>query len=173
MDLSEVGRKVRAGRKAKRLTQAQLAGMTGVSRATVNSLEKGTIRELGFRKVNAILKAFGQELSPVKAANGTEQGRKFLRRMARRYIWWQPPGESVRDPRRVVAQVMDLGTLEDIRMLAGTVGKRELIEVLGHARPGWFHPKSWAFWHTALWGSAPGDIPPMPTRRSRDLPDPA
>lgn len=173
MDLSEVGERVRAGRKGKGFTQAQLAEMTGVSRATVNSLEKGTIRELGFHKVNAILKAFGQELAPAPAANDTAQRREILRRMARRYIWWQPPDESVREPRRVAAQVMDLGTLEDIRMLAGTVGKHEMIEVLRHARPGWFHPKSWVFWHTALGESTPGVIPPMPTRRSRDLPDPA
>jgi len=77
------------------------------------------------------------------------------------------------DPRRVIAQVMDVGSLEDFQSLAGAVGRNTLIGVLKQAQPGWFRPRSWAFWHTAL-GLATGDshIPPIPSRKPDALPDP-
>jgi len=96
-----------------------------------------------------------------------------MKRMAQRYIWWQPPEASVRDPRRVLAQVMDVGTLEDIQAMAEVVGSDTLIAVLKHAGPGWFRPRSWAFWHTALGLATSGRVPPIPSRRSDALPDPA
>ena len=93
--------------------------------------------------------------------------------MAHRYIWWQTPGASVRDPLRVIAQVMDMGTLEDIQEAAAVLGKRRMAEVLDHARSGWFHPKSWAFWNIALGRTSSAKIPPIPARRRDALPDPA
>jgi hypothetical protein len=92
--------------------------------------------------------------------------------MARRYIWWQTAEASIKDPHRVIAQIMDLGTLEDIQEVAAVFGKRRMAEVLKDARPGWFHPKSWVFWHTALKRTAPGRIPPIPARKRDALPDP-
>jgi len=34
--------------------------------------------------------------------------------LARRLIWWKPPAEALRQPERLLAQVMKLGTWEDI-----------------------------------------------------------
>ncbi|GAB4236882.1 MAG: hypothetical protein OHK0028_13990 [Deltaproteobacteria bacterium] len=97
-----------------------------------------------------------------------------MKRMAQRYVWWQPPDASVADPRRVLAQVMDVGTLDDIQAPVRAVGRNTLIEVQRQAQPGWFRPRSWAFRHTAL-EVATGDrrIPPIPSRRHDALPDPA
>ena len=39
-----------------------------------------------------------------------------LEQLARRLIWWKPPEESLRRPERVIAQVMALGTWDDIEM---------------------------------------------------------
>jgi hypothetical protein len=67
-----------------------------------------------------------------------------MKRMAQRYVWWQPPEASVADPRRVIAQVMDVGTLEDIQALAKAVGRNA--------------------WHTVLGLATAGRIPPIPAR---------
>jgi transcriptional regulator with XRE-family HTH domain len=174
MMLSEIGTRIRSERMRKGLTQARLAEMAGLSRATLNGLETGTVRELGFHKLDAILGILGLELAPTRARKGTGTSSVLMKRMAQRYIWWQPPGVSIRDPRRVIAQVMDVGTLEDIQALAGAVGRNALTGILKQAQPGWFRPRSWAFWHTAL-GLATDDgrIPPIPSRRPDALPDPA
>jgi len=174
MELSEIGNRIRSERRRKGLTQARLAENSGLSRATLNGLEKGTVRELGFHKLDAILGILGLELAPTRARKGTGPSHVLMKRMAQRYLWWQPPGVSMTDPRRVIAQVMDVGTLEDLQALAEAVGRNTLIGVLKQAQPGWFRPRSWAFWHTAL-GLATDDshIPPIPSRRPDALPDPA
>lgn len=41
------------------LTQTALAGAAGVSRATLDALENGRTRELGFSKINKLLAALG------------------------------------------------------------------------------------------------------------------
>lgn len=191
MDLREIGKAIRSARQAKGMTQEALAARAGVSRATVNGLERGAVRELGFHKVEGILKAVGLGLAAAPAsgkrsagvasyfpsfapgAGGFGSRRSLLRKLAQRYIWWQRPEEALRDPRRVIAQAMDAGTLEDMQRLAAAVGTQELTDILSHARPGWFRPKSWAFWHTALGVSRGGAVPPVPVRRTDDLPDPA
>lgn len=173
MRLLEIGNRIRSERRTKGLTQARLAEAAGLSRATLNGLEKGTVRELGFHKVDAILGILGLELAPARAKKGTGPSPVLMKRMAQRYIWWQPPRVSVGDPRRVVAQVMDVGTLEDIQALSVEVGRETLIDVLKHAEPGWFRPRSWAFWHTALGLGTSNRVPPIPSRRPDALPDPA
>ena len=173
MELSEIGNRIRSERRKKGFTQARLAEETGLSRATLNGLENGTVRELGFHKLGAILGILGLELAPTRARKGTGPSPVLMKRMAQRYIWWQPPEASLRDPRRVIAQVMDVGTIEDIHALARDVGRNTLTGVLKQARPGWFRPRSWAFWHIALGRTTAGRIPPIPSRRPDDLPDPA
>ena len=172
MELSEIGNRIRSERRRKGLTQARLAENSGLSRATLNGLEKGTVRELGFHKLDAILGILGLELAPTRARKGTGPSHVLMKRMAQRYLWWQPPGVSMTDPRRVIAQVMDVGTLEDLQALAEAVGRNTLIGVLKQAQPGWFRPRSWAFWHTALGLATASRIPPIPSRRPDALPDP-
>ena len=173
MRLREIGNRIRSERRRKGFTQARLAEEAGLSRATLNGLETGTVRELGFHKLDAVLGILGLELAPTRARKGTGPSPVLMNRMAQRYIWWQPPDVSVADPRRVIAQVMDVGTFEDIQALAKAVGRPTLTGVLKQARPGWFRPRSWAFWHTALGLATAGRIPPIPSRRPDALPDPA
>lgn len=173
MRLREIGNRIRSERTRKGLTQARLAEEAGLSRATLNGLEQGTVRELGFHKIDAILGILGLELAPARAKKGTGPSPVLVKRMAQRYVWWQPTEAFLADSRRVIAQVMDVGTLEDIQELVNTVGRNRLIGVLKQARPGWFRPRSWAFWHTALGRTTAGRIPPIPSRRPDALPDPA
>jgi len=84
---------------------------------------------------------------------------------AAKYIWWQTPEEAARRPRRVMAQVMDLGTFADVRSLEVAAGPDALAEVIRQAEPGWFSPRSWHFWHRRLGLLASGVVPAMPVRR--------
>jgi transcriptional regulator with XRE-family HTH domain len=173
MRLQEIGNRIRSERRKKGLTQARLAEEAGLSRATLNGLEKGTVKELGYHKLDAILGILELELAPTRAKKGAGRSSALMKRMALRYIWWQPPEADGVDPWRVIAQVMDIGTLEDIQALADAVGRNSLIGVINQARPGWFRPRSWAFWHTALETAIAGRIPPVPSRKPDALPDPA
>ncbi|MGZ8474538.1 MAG: helix-turn-helix domain-containing protein [Candidatus Deferrimicrobiaceae bacterium] len=71
MELTEIGSRIRSERRKKGLTQARLAEKAGLSRATLNGLEMGTVRELGFHKLEAILGILGLELAPTRARKGT------------------------------------------------------------------------------------------------------
>ena len=89
-----------------------------------------------------------------------------LKPYARRYIWWQTPEEAVRDPHRLMAQVMDIGTFEDARDLIRLVGETRLREVLEQSQAGWLRPCSWSYWHYRLGlAETEQDIPPLPERR--------
>jgi transcriptional regulator with XRE-family HTH domain len=62
MTYQELGTELVALRKSKRLSQQALADSVGVSRATINALEKGRSIDVGIRKVIKILEYFDQEL---------------------------------------------------------------------------------------------------------------
>ena len=94
--------------------------------------------------------------------------RKFpeeVRTLAARYLWWQSAEESLARPRRVIAQVLDLGTMEDCALIERHFTRTELRAALRHAEPGWFRPRSWTYWHYRLgltpWG---GEVPEPPSR---------
>jgi hypothetical protein len=84
---------------------------------------------------------------------------------ARKYIWWQSPEDAARDPRRLIAQVMNLGTFEDVMALRRLVGVATLVETLRDARPGEFSDRSWHYWHLILDAAPLHQIPPQPVRQ--------
>ncbi len=59
MRIQELGSEIRRVRQARGLTQAQLARAAGLSRETLNLLESGLVRDLGIRKVLAVLDHLG------------------------------------------------------------------------------------------------------------------
>jgi hypothetical protein len=81
--------------------------------------------------------------------------------VARRVVWFKEPAEALADPVHFLAHVMTYGTIEDLMALRSMVGKEEFCEVLDHAPPGVFDPRSWAYWNLKC-GRQP--VPPMPTR---------
>jgi transcriptional regulator with XRE-family HTH domain len=70
MNLPDIGHQVRARREALGLTQDRLAKLAGLSRATINQLENGSLPDLGFAKVASLLDVLGlrlgADLKPVK-----------------------------------------------------------------------------------------------------------
>ena len=96
----------------------------------------------------------------------SEQHYDLILSLAGKYVWWQEPQKAVQDPCRVLAAAMNLGTLEDYRLLIKKVGRPVLREVLRQAAPGWFSPKAWSFWHRSLdMVPVSSPVPPPPERK--------
>ena len=88
--------------------------------------------------------------------------------MARKYVWSQPPERTLEDQRLFLAQMMTLGTADDVRWLLSRVSDSELRRVLLDPPIGIFNRRSWNFWHLRL-GLTP--TPELPTRRlPREMP---
>lgn len=92
---------------------------------------------------------------------------KLLLAFAQKYIWWKNPAESALFPDRIVAQVMELGTFQDMQELIRVAGEQRTKEVLQRAEAGWFTPRSWHYWHLRLGLCEVGHVPPLPKREIR------
>jgi DNA-binding transcriptional ArsR family regulator len=90
--------------------------------------------------------------------------RRTARRLARKYVWWKAAGDAARDQERLVAQVMSIGTYDDIQLVAAKLGEDYLRGVLKHAEAGIFNERAWAYWHYRLGLARPGRVPPLPHR---------
>ncbi len=66
MRLSEIGRTVRARREEIGLTQHRLAKLSGLSRATINQLENGTLSDLGVVKLASLLELMSLTLNATR-----------------------------------------------------------------------------------------------------------
>ena len=82
--------------------------------------------------------------------------------MARKYVWWQPAARTLKDPRLLLAQMMTLGTVDDVRWLLARVSEADLRRVLLDPPVGVFNRRSWRVWRRRL-GLDPTAGPP--TRR--------
>ena len=60
--LFEIGEHIRQERKKRKMSQATLASMLGMSRTTIGQIENGTIQDVGVRKLIRILEVLGLEL---------------------------------------------------------------------------------------------------------------
>lgn len=60
--LDDLGLRIASARKEKQLNQMELARKAGVSRSTIDLLENGRAREIGYSKLIRILAAVGLEL---------------------------------------------------------------------------------------------------------------
>ena len=50
--------------------------------------------------------------------------------MASKYVWWQPAARTLADRRLLLAQMMTLGTVDDVRWLLARVSEADLRRVL-------------------------------------------
>ena len=89
--------------------------------------------------------------------------------LAGKYVLWQAPRLTLADPRLLIAQLMTLGTLDDVRWLIDQVSADELRQVLRELPIGIFNERSWRFWHLRL-DCRP--IPPLPTFPILSIPTP-
>jgi len=63
LTLQAIGQEIRRARLTRGLTQAQLAAAVHITRTTLNRLENGLVKDLGIRKVQAILEELGLALA--------------------------------------------------------------------------------------------------------------
>ena len=61
--LFEIGKQIRLERKSRKLSQASLGTALGMSRTTIGQIEKGTVQDIGIRKVIRLLEFLGLELT--------------------------------------------------------------------------------------------------------------
>jgi hypothetical protein len=98
----------------------------------------------------------------------TAGGEDLIAELGRKYIWWAPIGDAPHAPERIIAQVMDLGTYDDIRRMETTLGFERLADVMIRAAPGWISPRSWSFWRGRLARETSRVIAEEPPRRVFD-----
>ena len=81
-----------------------------------------------------------------------------LKRIARALFWWEPPEQALADPRRFLAQVMTLGTWEEVKQVQARMGLEAFKDALLNAPAGYFDGRSWGYWH-AVFGLPERDLP--------------
>ena len=81
--------------------------------------------------------------------------------MAQKYVWWKAPAETLTEPVLLVAQMMTLGTPEDVQWMLSHTSTDELRAVLRSPPVGVFNGRSWTYWQRRLNGEP---IPPLPSR---------
>jgi hypothetical protein len=91
---------------------------------------------------------------------------EVIESLAPKYVWWTLEGSEEALNRRILAQIMDLGTYDDILAIEAVFDRDELVKVMMLSEPGWFSPRSWNFWRGRLSLSGDEDIPESPPRRS-------
>ena len=79
--------------------------------------------------------------------------------MALKYVWWQPAESTLADRRLLLAQMMTLGTVDDVRWLLARVSEAELRRVLHDPPVGVFNRRSWSFWRHRLGLDPAADLP--------------
>jgi hypothetical protein len=102
------------------------------------------------------------------AVTSSEMPNDLMGLLGEKYMWWPAVGASGHSEDRIVAQVMDIGTYEDILRLEAAVGRERLAEVMRHAQPGWISARSWDFWRGRLLAQAGLQTPEHPPKRSFD-----
>ncbi len=117
--------------------------------------------------VYAELRAIAKKLlaSPAQTAPRKETLDALIARtLARKYLWWVRPEAALQEQQRLVAQIMKLGTLEDIQLVERELGEDCFRKVLKRASPGQFDERSWTYWHYRLDLAQAGRVPSLPRR---------
>lgn len=68
MDIQSLGKAIQARRQATGLSQERLARLANLSRQTVHKLEAGTIKDLSFQRISALLSVLGLSFGPPSLA---------------------------------------------------------------------------------------------------------
>lgn len=67
-------------------------------------------------------------------------------KLARRYVWWEPPSRALADPRKLLCQILKMGTAEDYVAAVEIWGEQAFRDASQNALPGEVDGRSWAFW---------------------------
>src|SRR4051794_6594279 len=98
----------------------------------------------------------------------SDTAQSLIRELGRKYLWWRPVDGEPFAERRIVSQIMNLGTYDDILQLEAALGSAHLVDVMLHAEPGWFSGRSWEFWRGRLSFATGAALPEHAPRRAFD-----
>ncbi len=82
--------------------------------------------------------------------------------VASRVVWFESPDEALRYPRRFLAYLMTLGTVDEILITKKYFTDADFQAALDDPPPGIFDLYSWHYWNR-VYGRIP--VPPLPVRR--------
>jgi hypothetical protein len=82
----------------------------------------------------------------------------FIADLAKKYVWWDAVDPNGHTLARMIAQIMRLGTYDDILRLEDIADPSVLADVMRNSAPGWFDDRSWDFWRGRLSRSGMCDI---------------
>lgn len=85
-----------------------------------------------------------------------------LHDVARRVVWFDPPEQTLANPRLFLAHVMVYGTLEEVLAAKHHYAEEDFRDVLNNPPAGVFDIRSWTYWHL-IFGRP--DPPPLPQRQ--------
>jgi DNA-binding XRE family transcriptional regulator len=113
IDLETVGGKIRQSRLHAAISQAEFARMADVSRATINGIENGTVREIGVNRLNRIV-SVSQNLR-LSAGRTIHSDRKSASlNLSFPYDW----SNSAMPDALMIAKVVERGLFEDMVKVA-------------------------------------------------------
>jgi hypothetical protein len=96
----------------------------------------------------------------------SSEPKELIASLEAKYMWWPAASPAGHGEERIVAQVMDIGSYEDILRLEAMLGRERLADVMRHAQPGWISARSWDFWRGRLRAQAGLEVPERPPRRT-------
>lgn len=67
--------------------------------------------------------------------------------LAAAYVWWQSPEATLREPEKILRQILRIGTPCDYIAACEIWGETALRHALVTAPPGALDERSWEFWH--------------------------
>lgn len=86
----------------------------------------------------------------------------LLAKMAKKYVWWKDPAETLANPIHFLGQAMNLATWNDVMVLFDHFGRQAFIDALAGSEAGTLNERSWNFWH--LWLGL--TVPELPQRKT-------
>jgi hypothetical protein len=100
------------------------------------------------------------------SSTSSEGSKELIASLGAKYMWWPAASPAGHSEERIIAQVMDIGSYEDILRIEAVLGRERLADVMRHAQPGWISARSWNFWRGRLRAQAGLELPERPPRRT-------
>lgn len=149
MNLAEIGQIVHQRRRALGLSQDRLARLSGLSRATINQLESGAIRDLGAAKLLSLLGLLGLEFGagePSRPRNALQMASQTASVSYRTTLDPQALACAIIEGKLPEAFVPQIATLLDEAPLPLLVATIEEVALASESPPKtlWKHIVHWA-----------------------------
>ncbi len=120
IDLKNTGQQIRHARQQRGISQAELARLADVSRATIIGIENGTVKEIGVNRLNRIVAASQVPQAPSRTRAAAQPAARKSQTLSLSFPYdWSNP--AMRDD-ALIAKVIERGLFEDIAKVAARYG---------------------------------------------------